>query len=159
MNLTFDTTLASDYKSKSQIARVLTEAWFSEETYCLNCTSDSLEKLPDNRKVKDFRCPECEETYQLKAKSSSFGNKVANSAYEPKVKKIKNGESPNWAFLRYDSDDHVVEDLIMIPGHFWTTDVVEKRKELSEDARRSGWVGSNILLNEFSEEADVIEAF
>ncbi len=54
MKLTFDTSLASGYKSGSQIARVLTEAWFDEEMYCPACTSDGLDRLPDNTKVKEM---------------------------------------------------------------------------------------------------------
>jgi len=153
MDLTFDRSLAEDYKSPSQIARVLTESWFENEMYCLNCTSNSLKKLPDNTKVKDFLCPDCQQSYQLKAKSSKFGNKVANSAYEPKVKRIKKGKSPNWAFLEYGRDEYIVENLMIVPSYFMTLDTVEARKPLSEDARRSGWVGSNILLNELPDEA------
>jgi len=153
MKLSMDESPAEDYKSAAQIARVLTENWFDEEMYCPNCTSAGLEKLPDNTEVKDFSCPDCEENYQLKAKSRSFGNKVANSAYEPKVERIKKGRSPNWAFLRYDNDDYVVEDLMIVPGYFMTLDFVEAREPLSDDARRSGWVGSNILLGELPDEA------
>ena len=156
MNLNFDTSLSSGYKSASQIARVLTEAWFDEEMYCPACSSDELERLPDNTKVKDFHCPVCEETYQLKSKSRSFGNRVANSEYHTKIEKIKKGLSPNWSFLRYDIDEYKVIDLMIIPKHFMTLDAVEKRKPLSDDARRSGWVGSNILLNRFPPDAKLI---
>ncbi len=153
MKLTFDTSLASGYKSGSQIARVLTEAWFDEEMYCPACTSDGLDRLPDNTKVKDFYCPDCQETYQLKAKSTSFGRRVANSEYHTKIDKIRKGLSPNWSFLRYDKTDHRVVDLMIVPKHFMTLDAVEKRKPLSDDARRSGWVGSNILLDRLPPDA------
>jgi len=106
MDLHFDTSLSSGYKSASQIARVLTEAWFDNEMYCPACSSDELHRLPDNTKVKDFNCPECGETYQLKSKSRSFSNRVANSEYYTKVDKIKRGLSPNWSFLHYDSKEY-----------------------------------------------------
>lgn len=144
---------AEEYKSKSQIARVLTEDWLEREMYCPACDSESLEKLPDNTEIKDFICPDCKETFQLKAKSRSFENKVANSEYNTKVKKIKKGLSPNSAFLRYDIDKYVVEELMVLQRHFMTLDAVEARKPLSDEARRSGWTGSNILLNEFPEDA------
>ncbi len=153
MKLTFDTSRASGYKSASQIARVLTEAWFDEEMYCPACTSDGLDRLPDNTKVKDFYCPDCEETYQLKAKSVPFGRKVANSEYNTKIDKIRKGLSPNWSFLRYDMTDHRVVDLMIVPKHFMTLDAVEKRKPLTNKARRSGWVGSNILLDRLPPDA------
>jgi len=153
MKLSFDESLASDYKSASQIARVLTESWFDEEMYCPACTSDSLDRLPDNTKVMDFYCPDCSETYQLKAKSSSFGRRVANSEYHTKIEKIRKGLSPNWSFLRYDRNDYLVVDLMIVPKHFMTLDAVEKREPLSDDARRSGWVGSNILLDRLPQDA------
>ncbi len=153
MKLSMDQSKAEDYKSKSQIARVLTEAWFKEEMYCPACDSDKVKKLPENTEVKDFICPSCEETFQLKAKSRSFGNKVANSEYNTKIKRIKKGLSPNWVFLRYDIKQYTVEELMILPKHFMTLEAVEERKPLSDDARRSGWKGSNILLNKFPEDA------
>ena len=89
------------YTSNSQIARILTEAWFEKNMYCPACPSDHLDKLAVNTKVLDFVCPKCEETFQLKAKSHPFGRSVANSEYYTKIEKIKRGEAPNWVFLRY----------------------------------------------------------
>ena len=37
MNLNFNIDLAGGYKSNSQIARVLTENWVKENSYCPNC--------------------------------------------------------------------------------------------------------------------------
>ena len=37
MNLNFNIDLAEGYKSNSQIARVLTENWVKENSYCPNC--------------------------------------------------------------------------------------------------------------------------
>jgi type II restriction enzyme len=35
---------------------------------------------------------------------------------------------------------------LVIPKHFFVPEIIEKRKPLTETARRAGWVGSNILL-------------
>lgn len=153
MDLQINTKLATGYKSKSQVARILTESWFADNAYCPACSSNTVERLPDNTKVIDFQCSECEENFQLKSKSRKFGNKVANSEYYTKIEKIKKGLSPNWVFLQYDNKDWHIENLMIIPKHFMTIEAIEARKPLSDNARRSGWVGSNILLNRFPPDA------
>jgi len=35
-----------------------------------------------------------------------------------------------------------------VPKYFFVPDIIEKRKPLSENARRKGWVGCNILLQD-----------
>ncbi len=153
MKLSMDESVAEDYKNASQITRVISENWFNREMYCPNCTSGNLEKLEDNTKVKDFTCPNCEEDFQLKASSRGFGNKVTSAAYEPQVKSIKKGESPNWVFLSYDKENYVVEDLMIVPSYFMTLDIIEARRPLSNSAKRSGWVGSKILLGNLPDDA------
>ena len=46
-------------------------------------------------------------------------------------------------------------NLFVVPGHFLSPAVVERRAELSDDAQRRGWVGSNILLERLPEEGRV----
>jgi type II restriction enzyme len=153
MNLTLNTNLALPYKSRSQIARVLTESWFEDNMYCPACPSNSLDRLMANTKVLDFQCPKCEETYQVKSKSGKFYNTIANSEYHTKIEKIKKGLSPNWALVQYDPMEYKVTDLMIIPGHFMTLNAVQPRKPLSKSARRAGWVGSNILMNKLPPDA------
>lgn len=152
MDLTLDASLASDYKSPAQIARVVTEAWFEDQAYCPNCTTDTIEAHRPGKKVEDFHCPTCDRRVQLKAKSRSFGRRIVNSAYQPKIKAIRANEAPDYAFLRYDKDDWRVQSLLYVPGHFLTPGAVEAREPLSDSARRSGWVGSNILLDRIPEQ-------
>ena len=40
-----------------------------------------------------------------------------------------------------------VNDLIFVPKHFFVPDIIEKRKPLSQSAKRAGWIGCNILVN------------
>ena len=153
LELILNPSLAKNYKSKSQIARVLTEAWFDENMYCPACPSNDLEPLPDNTKVLDFLCPKCGEKFQLKSKSTKFGNVVSNSAYNVKIQKIRAGLAPNYAFLKYDIKDYMVESLMIIPKHFMTTEAIQKRNPLRPTAERHGWVGSNILLKRLPPDA------
>jgi type II restriction enzyme len=146
MKLELSPEIASNYKSFSQRARVLTEKWALENLYCPACPSDNLVPTTPGREVVDFICPDCDERYQLKSQSHPFGNRVVNSAYEPKIRAIRTGTIPNFLFLRYDPEELLVSDIFAVPKHFISKSIIEPRKPLSEHARRHGWRGSNIVL-------------
>lgn len=147
MNLTLDPSIAAGLSSHSQIARRVTEAWAADNLFCLACPAERLAAERPNTRVRDFICPECETAYQLKGKTGRHGNTVANSAYDPKIAAIRQGSAPNYAFLDYSRDTWKVTGLFVVPGHFITEGVVQRRKPLPPTARRAGWVGSNILLS------------
>lgn len=147
MDLALDPTVADGYTSKAQRSRVITEAWAAENLYCLACSLDTIEAHRPGKQVEDYYCPSCDRRTQLKAKRGGHGRKVANSAYEPKMEAIRANAAPDYAFMGFDPDAWRVEDLVLVPGHFITPSVVEERAPLSSNARRSGWVGSNILLD------------
>lgn len=151
MDLHLDPSVADGYKSKAQRSRVITETWAAHNLYCLNCETDTIEAHRPGKKVEDYLCPSCDRRTQLKAKRGGHGHKVANSAYEPKMEAIRANEAPDYAFLGFDPDDWRVTDLVVVPGHFMTPTVIEERAPLSSDARRSGWIGSNILLERIPE--------
>lgn len=147
MDLALDPSIADGYSSKSQRSRVITETWASENLYCPNCDTDSIIAHQPNKKVEDFRCPTCDRRIQLKAKRGGHANRVANSAYEAKMEAIQSNSAPDYAFMGFNPEDWRVTELFLVPGHYMTPSVIEKRKPLSSNARRSGWVGSNILLD------------
>lgn len=155
MKLELNPEIVSTYKNLSQRARVLTETWGKENLYCPACPSDNLKPTPIGKKVVDFNCPNCGESYQLKSKSHPFGKIVANSAYKPKIEAIRAGTIPNFLFLRYDSKVLKVLDLFVVPKHFMSESMVERRKRLSKHARRHGWEGSNILLENLPMDARI----
>ena len=147
MDLALDPSVAEGYSSKAQRSRVITEAWAAEQLYCLNCDVERVEAHRPNKRVEDFLCPSCDRRLQLKASRGGHGRKVSNSAYEPKLEAIRANRAPDYAFMGFDPDRWRVTDLYVVPGHFLTPTVVEERAPLRDDARRSGWVGSNILLD------------
>lgn len=138
--------LAVDYIKLPQKARVMTEAWVEENLYCPSCPSEGLDPARTGEPVIDFTCSKCEERFQLKSHSRPFGNRVVNSAYERKIGALRRGTIPNYLFLRYDRDAFMVQDLFTVPKHFMSESIIECRRPLKASARRSGWVGSNILL-------------
>lgn len=148
MDLCFDRGKAEGYKSPSQIARVLTEDWASRNLFCVSCNQNILQPARDNTKVIDFICDKCSETYQLKSQSKSLGDKILDSAYEPMIDSIKKNKTPNLLILHYNSQNYCAENLLIVPRYFLTLSCIEARKPLSENARRAGWVGCNIVLKE-----------
>lgn len=135
------------YHSKSQIARVLTESWFEREMYCPNCLHNELRKSPDNTRVIDFICDTCENEFQLKAQSKPFYSKVVDGAFSPMMSSIQLNKNPNFSFMHYSFKNWKIQNLFMVPKFFFSPSIIEKRKPLSDTARRSGWIGCNILLS------------
>lgn len=147
MNLVLDKKIAADYKSASQRIRVLTEYWTQKEIFCPACEGSLLSVKP-NTPVGDFICKNCSETYELKSKKGSFGYKIPDGAYSTVVEKLQKDEFPNFFFLNYDVEISRVVNFFVIPRHFFTLSFIEKRKPLSQKARRAGWVGCNLLIGE-----------
>lgn len=44
---------------------------------------------------------------------------------------------------------------MMVPKYFFSTEIIEKRKPLSDTARRAGWTGCNILIKQIPEEGRI----
>lgn len=152
MNLQFNVALAQGYRSKSQIARVLSEEWGSKNLYCPSCHTNQLQRYRDNMKVVDFVCNQCRETYQMKSTSLPIGNKIMDSAYLPMIQSIQQNQAPHLFILNYNPLTLRAQNLLVIPKFFLTLSCIEKRKPLSPTARRAGWVGCNILLHQLPED-------
>ena len=147
--------LAKGYKSRSQIARVLTEEWAGRSVYCLACGIDPLKMMQTNTPVHDFQCADCSSRYQLKSKGGAFGGSVQNSEYYKKREAILKSANPSYLFLSYETKKLVVTDLFAIPRHFVTLSIIDKRKPLSANAKRHGWVGSTIRLDRLPPDAKI----
>ena len=145
MNLSFNKTLVTSYKSPSQKIRVLTESWVNSNIYCPSCGS-SIDKYQDNHPVADFYCSNCREQYELKSKKEDMGVKIVDGAYKTMLERLRSTSNPNFFFLSYEITSPEVLDFLVIPKHFFVPEIIERRKPLSQNARRAGWVGCNILL-------------
>ncbi len=147
MDLNLVPSLASNLVSRSQIAGKITERWVAENLYCPACYSETLEPTKPGTKVVDFRCPECDESFQLKGRSTAFHSRVPDAAYHPMIESIRASTAPNFLFLHYHRPTWRVRDLFAVPRHFFSSSMIEKRPRLPPTARRAGWVGCNILLS------------
>jgi type II restriction enzyme len=62
------------------------------------------------------------------------------------LQRLNGNANPNLFLLNYDAKRFAVTNLIIIPKHFFTAEMIEKRQPLPPTARRAGWVGCRILL-------------
>jgi hypothetical protein len=98
-----DFSVAAQFLSAAQAARVALETWASFNLYCLDCISDALDRLASNTPVADFKCYACGRTYQLKTKDGRFGGRIVGAAYQPTIDYIRLGKMPEhilWSLIR-----------------------------------------------------------
>ena len=146
MKLGFEESQQAAYESGSQKARVLTEAWASTHAFCPNCGAERLSKFQNNRPVADLYCANCNEEFELKSQKSKFGPRVLDGAYRTMCERLAAQNNPNLMLLNY-SPASGVNNLLVVPKHFFVTEIIEERKPLGDRARRAGWIGCNILLS------------
>jgi type II restriction enzyme len=68
---------------------------------------------------------------------------------------IMSDETPNLFLLHYQLPELTVENVLLIPHFAFTLSFLEKRKPLSANARRAGWVGCNFLLDRIPADARI----
>jgi type II restriction enzyme len=146
--------LAVGYKSNSQIARRITEAWASEALYCSSCDSERVRPMPNNSQAIDFSCGNCSAAYQLKASKRWDERRVPDAGYEAMVRALRSDQVPNLLVMQY-TETWSVRNLLLVPSFFFSIAAVEKRPPLSPNARRAGWVGCNILLSKIAHDGKI----
>ena len=145
IDLRLPRSLAVDYHSPSQRARVVTEHWVANNTVCPVC-AQSITKTQNNSPGLDFVCNLCKLSFELKSKRGLFGNKLPDGAYESMIRKIMHGTHSNFFLLSYDSD-YYVTNLVLVPKRFIVSEMIERRKPLREGTRRAGWTGCSIRVS------------
>jgi type II restriction enzyme len=153
MKLGFEETQAP-FESATQNARVWTEHWVHNWLFCPNC-GEKVTKYERNRPVADFFCGACAEEYELKSQKTRFGAKVVDGAFGTMCERLEADNNPNLILMKYDRAALAVTDLFVVPKQFFVRDIIEERKPLGPQARRAGWVGCNILLNQIPETGKV----
>jgi type II restriction enzyme len=146
MDLSLNPSLGFCYKSQAQKGRVISEAWAEKNAFCCSC-GGRLEKGRNNARVLDFTCMDCQGEFELKSTKGKFFHKLPDGAFNAMMARLHDSCSPNFFFLTYDLKSCLVTNFFAVPTYFLDTTVIEKRKPLSSNARRAGWVGCNILVN------------
>jgi type II restriction enzyme len=147
MKLGFEET-QSAYSSGTQSARVWTERWVRDQMYCPSCGTIKITAFPNNSPVADFFCASCKEEFELKSQKSAFAAKVLDGAFRTKCDRLAASNNPSLFLLNYDRTQLSVVNLMVVPKHFFVRKIIEERKPLAPTARRAGWIGSYILLDQ-----------
>ena len=155
MDLRLSSQHLENYKSASQRARICTEPWGASNLYCPACESRHIDALPAGTHAAVFACPSCASRFQMKSKSSAFGNRVIDGAYVAMQRAIIADQTPNLFLLHYKLPQLTVENVLLIPHFAFSLSLLEKRKPLSPTARRAGWIGCNFLLERIPAEARI----
>ncbi len=156
MNLHLTIDKAREYTSNSQRARILTEDWISHNVFCPVCGNPVLIKYGNNKPVADFFCDTCSSDFELKSKENKngvLGKKIVDGAYSTMITRITSLQNPNFFFLTH--NNVMVNNVLLIPRYFFVPEIIEKRKPLSDNARRAGWVGCNINIQNIPESGKV----
>ncbi len=145
MELVFNKRIAQSYHNVSQKIRVMAEDWVSREIFCPAC-GRNIRHYENNRPVADFFCSDCKEDFELKSKKDFIGNKIVDGAYRTMIERLQSNNNPNFFLLNYNLKTLEAINFLVIPKHFFVPQIIERRKPLSLSARRAGWVGCNISL-------------
>lgn len=152
MKLFLDKSLVKNYKNNSQIARVLTENWVNKEIFCPNCGND-VSGYINNRPVADFYCKKCAEDFELKSKKDKMGNKILDGAYKSMIERLACDSNPNFFFLNYNKNNYEVENFLVIPKHFFTAEIIIKRKRGLPD--RPNYIMCSIDLSQIPQSGKI----
>lgn len=136
------------YRGPTQNASALSEGWAAAHLFCPACGAERLRQLPNNSPVGDFVCHACAEEFELKAKAGGLGRSIPDGAYGAMMRRLSERNNPSLFAMSYDPGARAVTDLIVVPRHFFTADIIQARKPLSPTARRAGWQGCNILIGQ-----------
>ena len=156
MELTLDPRCLETYaRSASQQARCLSEGWAEENLYCANCLQPKLLVEKPGNRVFDFRCPQCRQTFNLKASMRPFEVRVADGQYDVFMRSVEDRINTNLVLMHYDRPRLVVLDLELIPQFFFTTSSVIPRNPTQPKSRSKPWRGCDISLAMVPEDGHV----
>ena len=155
MELSLYSDLILKYNSNSQSARVFTELWVTNNMFFPRCGNIYIKHFENNRPVADFFCPNCLSQYELKSKNGILGEKIVDGSYEKMIKRITSNEKPQFFVMSYSKASMKVLDFFMVPKHFFVPEIIEKRKPLSNKAKRAGWIGCNILFDKIPQQGKI----
>lgn len=148
MTFDFNLQLAENYNSNSQKSRVLTEDWVERNLYCPICGKPYINRYENNHTTGDFYCKDCSADFELKSKESNSGKlskTITDGEYSTMISRITSFRNPNFFFMTY--KNYAVDNFILIPNHFFTPQIIIKRKPLGPNAQRAGWTGCNIDIS------------
>ena len=64
------------------------------------------------------------------------------------MERLSGNNNPSLFILNYDRHNVHIKNLYVVPKHFFIPEIIQERRPLAITARRAGWVGCNILLDQ-----------
>jgi len=126
MELKCNPSLADRLTRNTQRARVISEAWFATEGYCLNCDSERLKATTAGTIARDFECRVCGQPYELKSAAKAHTRIVQDGGFDSMMRRIRAQEAPALMLMHY-SPSWSVQRLVAVHPVFLTQVVVRKR--------------------------------
>ncbi len=122
------------------------ENWTESNFYCPSCLETRVSRQKASTKVIDFRCPRCNQTYNVKASKTPFGRRVRDAEYATFMQAIRERKNPNLVLLHYDKPRLLVVDLEVIPRFFFSSSCVIPSKPTLPKSRSKPWQGCDVSL-------------
>lgn len=126
MELQCKAELGNHLRRNTQRARVISEAWFGAEGYCLNCSSGRVAATVAGTEFRDFECPACGQPYELKSSARAHTSVVQDGGFDSMMRRIRAEEAPALMLMHY-SAGWQVQRLVAVHPVFLTSIVVRKR--------------------------------
>ena len=146
----------NSWKSESRIVGEACEYYIKNNVNCVRCFSNNFEKCKTNEKSKDLICINCQQKFQIKAKSATQKQvnniknkntfKTIGGEYLTTLKNID--EQIDYLIILYEKHSYKIINILYIKNENITSDCILPRKPLSITAKRAGWTGCNILFND-----------
>jgi type II restriction enzyme len=150
----------TNWKSESRIIGQASEIYIEKNINCIMCKS-SLEMCKVNEKSYDLICINCSKKYQIKSKKISEKSltliknkksyKLVGGDYKTTINNIS--KKIDYIVVFYKSTIPIKSNLYTILDILYTNceniteECIIPRTPLSVNARRAGWQGCNIILN------------
>lgn len=122
--------------------------------FCLACDSKALVRTAPNTRCTDFCCPLCKHQYELKTFRRRPLRSLIDGAYETMMSRVQGGTAPT-LFMLERNEGWRVTGLSALHSVFLTPSVIEKRNLLPVTARRAGWVGCKIRIDQLAPDAEL----
>ena len=145
----------NNWKSESRIVGEACEDYVKNKIICIRCNINNFKKFNINEKSKDLICINCNQKYQIKAKSATY-KQVDNIKYKKQFKTLGGdylttlnniNEKIDYLIVLYEKQSYKVITILYITNENINSNCIIPRKPLSTTAKRAGWQGCNILFD------------
>ncbi len=145
----------NNWKNESRIVGEACEYYIKNNTKCVRCNHNNFYKCKTNEQSKDLICINCNQKFQIKAKSATQKqvNNIKNKnifrtiggEYSTTLKNIN--EQIDYLIILYEKHSYKIINILYIKNENISSNSIIPRKPLSITAKRAGWQGCNFLFN------------